>query len=209
MQLVHYTVKIHASWTFCVARHVPSINHNVYCTNSCFETVASFRLTNVCALCQRLMMLIILINRSFLIKTFLFSMDKSSNDLWMFIFKRLSSILDHPYRVKSVEIQSVIHFIHWETKEMQYSLPLSAVKWNSCFSSIRNRAFCVSPQSLSNNVDVTRNPHANFASFQMGKPTMKFALFYSSRLPDFAELSSAHLIDCYITSTVCNAKYIT
>jgi len=86
---------------------------------------------------------------------------------------------------------------------MQYSLlpPLSATKWNPCLLSIRNRVFYVSPQSPSNNVDVMENPYANFTSFQTGKRTVKFALFFiHSRFR--IEPSSAYLIDCYITKHI-------
>lgn len=58
--------------------------------NSCF---APFRLTNVYALCQRLMTLIIMINRSSVIKTSRFSLwNKFCSDTWMFIeLERLPS----------------------------------------------------------------------------------------------------------------------
>lgn len=120
-------------------------------------------------------------------KSFRFFLDKLCSGTWTFIgLERLSSWIV-PIEIKSMEIQFVIHFIHRGTKEIEYSLLslLSAAKWNFCLSMIKNRVFCISPQGLSNNVDVTRNPYANFASFQTGKRAMKFALFYSSRLPDF------------------------
>lgn len=58
------------------SRHVASINHCIYCRNSCFEMAVPFHLTNVYALCQRLLTLIILINWSSLIKTSQFPVCK-------------------------------------------------------------------------------------------------------------------------------------
>jgi len=66
------------------ARHAPSINHTIYCripaSNFC-----TFLLDECLCTFQHLMTLIILINCSPLIKTSCFFMNKSCDDIWMFI----------------------------------------------------------------------------------------------------------------------------
>lgn len=88
------------------------------------------RLTNVYALCLCLMSLIILIHCSSLMKT---SLWINRVTIRRCLFNSNGSLGPSLRQMKSIEIQSVIHFIHWGTKEMQYSLlpPLSAAKWNS------------------------------------------------------------------------------
>lgn len=72
------------------SRHVASINHSIYCRNSCSETAVPFHLTNVYALCQRLLTLIILINCSPLIKTSQFPVCKLYSNTR--IFARLEQL---------------------------------------------------------------------------------------------------------------------
>lgn len=201
VQRTHTTCALCGRYTrreLFASRHVVPINHSVHCRNSCFETVAPFRLTNVYSLCQRLMTLIILINCSPLIKTPHFSVYINRTTIYAgcsrvtFIASRASfrnlSALPPPRNEIHIEVQSMIHFIHpGEREKCSIHCNRHCRPRNETLAFHRSEIahFIYLRKSPSNNVDVMGNSYANFASFQMGKRAVKFALFFFLFISDF------------------------
>lgn len=192
------------------SRHVASINHSIYRRNSCFETAVPFHLTNVYALCQGLLTLIILINCSSLIKTSQFSVYKSYSNTRMFVQLGFLRRFDPKCEIHRNSIHSdTFHSSRDERNTVFIVTAIVGYEMKSLpFSSIRNRDIYVSPQGPSNNVDSwrIRVPISRHLRQESEPWNLHFFFFIHSRFRIVS--SSAHRL-LYYAGRVCNTKYIT